>query len=319
MKIIFMWVDLLMSKKYVIVAPGFNEHVGGNIALHKLCHILNEQGHQAYLCPIADDYLIRFNSFFKDFLKAVERKLRFHRRFHGLKISPRFNTPLLDLGAFSLNNEDYVVLYPETVCGNPLGAKNVVRWLLHQPGFHTGFVGYSSKELIFKFNNAIRDFFIFGSKTSENFLKIIDYPVDLYNQENCALERSGVAYCIRKGKNKKLNRHPDDAVLIDDLSHAEIASLFKRVKTFISYDDYTAYSLFAVLCGCDSVVVPSEGVNEKSWYPNVEDRYGIAYGFERLEWSKSTAHLQVARTFEEITKLNKTVQFFTQECESYFE
>jgi hypothetical protein len=37
------------------------------------------------------------------------------------------------------------------------------------------------------------------------------------------------------------------------------------VETFISYDTYTAYSLFAVLCECESVVIPDEGVSEEAY------------------------------------------------------
>ena len=84
------------------------------------------------------------------------------------------------------------------------------------------------------------------------------------------------------------------------MSHPEIAGIFKRVKTFISYDTYTAYSRFAVLCGCESVVVPDEGVTKEQWRPNPADRYGVAYGFSDIEAASRTAHLMKEHTlFEE--------------------
>jgi hypothetical protein len=34
--------------------------------------------------------------------------------------------------------------FKEQVFGNPLNAKNIVRWMLHTPGFHTGKKYYGS-------------------------------------------------------------------------------------------------------------------------------------------------------------------------------
>jgi len=75
------------------------------------------------------------------------------------------------------------------------------------------------------------------------------------------------------------------------LSHKEISKIFKKVKTFISYDPYTAYSNFAALCGAESVVIPDDNVKIDQWYSDEENRYGLAYGFENINESLKTTHL----------------------------
>jgi hypothetical protein len=39
-------------KKFLISTHGFDMGIGGLKVLHKLCHLLNERGHDAYLIPL---------------------------------------------------------------------------------------------------------------------------------------------------------------------------------------------------------------------------------------------------------------------------
>ena len=74
-------------------------------------------------------------------------------------------------------------------------------------------------------------------------------------------------------------------------------SKFLTVANY-SYDDATFLSALAALCGCKSIVVPTQGVTESEWrggFPYFY--YGIAYGVENLQWAEDTAqylraHLQ---------------------------
>ena len=186
---------------------------------------------------------------------------------------------------------EFVVVYPEIVFGNPLNAQRVVRWFLHNPGFHTGRLNYGKNELYFKCRPAIEDFYSSGSVVSKNILKVFHCPFEDYNLNDVSLDRKGTAYCLKKGKHKPVQHDLNGSVLIDGKSNSEIASIFKRVKTFISYDTYTAYSRFAVLCGCESIVIPDQGVSKEQWHPNPADRYGLAYGFSDVEAASETAHL----------------------------
>lgn len=276
-------------QKFIIFSPSYNEKSGGIVVLHKLCHLLNELGHDAKLFPHREQFVIDKTNFFKIF--KVFFKFEIKSLFRGYKTNSSLNTPVITRKQLPIIDDETVVVYSELVLGNPLNAKNVVRWLLHQPGFHTGQVMYNPGELLFKFNSAIDDFEYPGSRTSVCELKVIHYPLEHYNLKHIPDKKEGIAYCIRKGKNKPIVHDLSNSTLVDDLSHKDVANVFKKSKTFISYDTYTAYSIFAVLCGCESVVIPDENVTEEEWYPKETDRYGIAYGFDNITKSKLTAHL----------------------------
>jgi hypothetical protein len=302
-------------KKFIVLSPAYNERNGGAIVLHKLCSILNELGRECYLYP---HYRIGENHkkyIFKSILKDLKvLLLPWKTRY---KTNPAFNTPVYK-NKFNSSSNDWVIIYPEIISGNPLGAKNVVRWLLHQPGFHTGDIKYGKNELYFKFNKAINDFSFPGSTTSINYLKVVHYPLEHYNTRSLPKNKTGTAYCLRKGIHKPIQHDIRNSILIDGKSHKEVASILKRVKTFISYDTYTAYSIFAVLCGCDSIVIPDEDVDEEEWYPDPADRSGLSYGFSKLDESRKTAHLVKQHVIDEEKKSVKNVMSFIEEVETFF-
>jgi hypothetical protein len=303
-------------KKFLIFSPSYNELSGGIIVLHKLCHLINQSGREAYITPYFHTVELNRLTKLRTLVRFVKNRAR--PAALGFRTNPHFEAPLLtnleDVDDFN----NWIVIYPEVVFGNPLNATNIVRWLLHNPGFHTGRIYYGQNELYFKFNGAIKTFCFPGSTMSKNELKVVHYPLEYYNADGVATERQGTAYTLRKGVNKKIQHDLLDSILIDGKSHAEVANIFKKVKTFISYDVYTAYSIFAVLCGCDSVVIPDEGVDEKSWYPNPEDKFGLAYGFENIANSRLTRHLVFERVSSEEAKSLARVQAFVDEVEDFF-
>ena len=265
-----------MKRKFLIMAPSYDDNIGGHVVLHKLCHLLNECSVKAYLLPYIDNDSVRSDrkiiSIYASFKKYI-------KRFMPYTTNPEFSTPVLQRIPEDISDPSWVVIYPEVTSGNPIGGKNVVRWFLHQPGFHTGEVAYGSGELHVKYSSAIYDFSFPGCTLSDDYLKVIHYPVNFYNRKGTLYKRSGTAYCLRKGKGKLLVHDVSDSILIDGKSHAEVANIFKHAEVFISYDSLTAYSRFAALCGCTSIVVPDEGVSIDDWYPDKSDRFGISYGF----------------------------------------
>lgn len=63
--------------------------------------------------------------------------------------NPLFNTPLLKDVEQLKDLDSWAVVYPEIVAKNPMKAKNVIRWFLHYPGFHTGKINYAKRRVIF--------------------------------------------------------------------------------------------------------------------------------------------------------------------------
>ena len=279
-----------MTKKFLIFSKPYDDKSGGIIALHKLASILNDLGHEAYLLRLFKDQIITRGNIIEPLYRVAKSIIE---SWLPYKLNPHFNTQVLKNPPKEFGS-DWIVIYPEIILDNPLQAENVVRWMLYKPAFHSKhkFFHLRENEYHIDFNDFSRDYVFPNIFKSNLKLNVVHFPHDHYNM-NGALpdkERSGTAYCVRKGKMKIIVHDLNDSSLIDDEPHIVVASLFKRVKTFISYDPHTAYSSFAVLCGAESVVIPDENISEEQWYPE-NMRYGVAYGFKDLPWARKTTHL----------------------------
>ncbi len=303
-------------KKFLILTQSYSENDGGYIVLHKLCDQINRAGGNAYLFPYVDNFEFGIGNWVKPLFKFAKERVR---RILPFKVNAKFLTPVLNSISEIRNWNDWIVVYPEVVFGNPLKAKHIVRWFLHHPGHITGAIYYGQNELYFRYHSGIRPYESPFSRLSPSELRIVHYPLDLYNESGVSPNRMGTAYCVRKGAGKAIVHDLADSILIDGKSHKEIAEIFKKAKQFISYDVYTAYSGFAVLCGCESVVIPDENVTEEQWMPSPPDRYGVSYGFENLERSKSTRNLFMKRIQCEQERNLSNASSFINEVSLYFE
>ena len=303
-------------KTYVIFSPPYDEIRGGSIVLHKLCHLINQQGRQAYIFPLFENFEINQLNYKKLIPLLLRRTIRW--KFKPYRTNPKFRTPIVRSIAQLGNWEDIVVVYPEVTFGNPLNAKHVVRWLLHNPGHLKGKFFYGADELHYKISSQIKDFYFPGSTLSNLELRITHYPIELYAPPTQNIRRSGTAYCLRKGRHKPIQHDIKNSILIDGKKHKEVAEIFKHVQTFISYDTYTAYSRLAAFAGCDSVVIPDKEVTIDEWQPKPEERIGIAYGFENLAHAQNTKFL-VAEKFDRLEKeAAGVVKKFIEESEIFF-
>ena len=209
-----------------------------------------------------------------------------------------------------------MVLYPEIVDGNPLQAKNVIRWFLHKPGFHTGSINYGMNELYFFYQHAFNDAWI--NPDADNLLRVGWMRSDVYQKHNYG-ERYGSCYAIRKGKGRKIVHDLSDSICIDNLAHEEIASLFNSKKFFYSYDPYTMFTTYAAVCGCIPIVVPPEGLSKEEWKP-MNRRFGVAYGSEEgeIKWAIETRDKLLASIEERSKNEDTLVSKFVSKCESFF-
>lgn len=312
-------------KKPVFIINGltFSEKSGGKIALHALCHYLNKNGYEAYVYFKRDfkaaykNLIETFHFFFKPgsekylsikwFLAGIKQSLKFVKYFTLDSLqTPSYNGTI---------ENHHIVVYPEIIDGNPLNAKHVVRWFLHKPGFHTGNIKFGENELYFFYQKAFNNTDL--NPDGNNLLRVAVIRTDIFKQVNFGA-RKGTCYAVRKGKGKPFQHETKNSILIDNMSLKKIAKVFNQCEIFYSYDTKTAFSRYAVLCGCKSVVIPDEGVSPKEWQPEEQLRYGVAYGLNNMDYAEKTKHL----VFEFIDNLerenNRMTMEFAQKCIEFF-
>jgi len=285
-----------MNYKYILYAPAYDESSGGGIALHRLCHLINECGGEAYLYPFVPSFELHLHNATQ--VGAYAKAIYESTNLANYRIHDTFRTPVLPPKEHFIPGNDCIVIYPEITFGNPLRAKNVVRWLLHNPGHHTGVIYFGPGEIYYRYaDHFLGDFAYPGSEMADLILRVQYSPLELYKEQanEPKRERRGTAYCMRKGKGRAMAHDVVDSILVDGKSHKEVSAIFKSVKQFISYDPQTHYSYLAAIAGCESVVVPAEGTTKEQWKPTLEDRYGLAYGFDDLEFARATRHLALER------------------------
>lgn len=302
--------------KFLIMSESYDENIGGYVVLSKLCDELNKLGYIAKLVPARNFHSISTDYFFLPLFKLFKERCR---RLKKYKTNPNFLTPVANKKDLLSLDESWVVVYPETISGNPLNAKNVVRWFLHHPGFHNQKCFYGFNELYFKFHSGIKVPQSLVCSTSTHELRIVHYPLELYNLNGVASERKGSAFTIRKGKGKPIVHNLKESICIDGKSHKEIASIFKRVENFYSYDPYTHYTTLAALCGCNAVVIPDHNIKIDDWIPDRNNRAGIAYGIESIDQANNEREILFKRVSSELENNRNNTIIFINEVNRFFQ
>ncbi len=279
------------ERPYLIYAYPFDDTSGGIIALHALCERLVAMGCKAAIWPSDKP-----GSLIKSALRAprstVGYLLREARRRLGRQ--PRFpfrlgDTDLQEASRADLQNG--IMIYPEVVAGNPAGAKHVVRWFLHKPGYHNGVITYGNNEQYFYYQDAFNDPEL--NREQDNRLTIT-WMNPVYRQTNFG-PRSGRCYLLRKGASRAVDLDRAQALVVDDMSHEERAHVFNTCEYLISYDLYSMHSVFAALCGCVPIIVPEEGLPRSHWFPQEADRLGLAYGWDDEQFARSSRQALLER------------------------
>ncbi len=273
------------SLKFLIVSPSFNENIGGVIALHLLCHKINQMGYESYIYDI-NRPVKNYNSLWKKIkYKFRLRKYLKKRSNQEFSINSDWNTPELCIFNDGISN-DYIVIYPEIIQNNPLSAEKFVRWFLYFQRYenYTDEVGAKTLNIFYSEHFRKRSPNI---SSAEELLHLTWYH-PAYFKENVTIEREGICYQVRKHDSNEEVNLPKDAIKIDGLDHDEIAQIFRKSKYFYSYDLYSLYSTYASISGCVSIVIPKKNLSEDEWRPDIKHRHGISYGVSRIEWAAMT-------------------------------
>lgn len=276
---------LMLKKKFLIVTPSYNENIGGVIALHLLCHRINSLGRNAYLWDI--NRPIKASNTPLQLIRLWWRNKKYQKRRlqNGFYTNPDWQTPEID-NIKNINHDDWVIIYPEIIQDNPLKALNIVRWFLYLPRYSSyNNIGAKTYLNISYSESCKRDL---NDLILHDEILCVTYIHKAYIPNKATVKKEGIAYQIRKHDSLQTIEMPEGSINIDKLNHFQIAEIFNKVEYFYSYDLYSFYSIYASLCGCKSIVIPKEGLSEADWRPREEDRFGIAYGTDKLDWALST-------------------------------
>lgn len=279
---------MVVRPNYAIYAPSYNGNSGGIIFLHRLAETLQEIGES--VCFIPWRHGIR------------NRALNMIRR-RKFVLAPGVDIPVAAIGDL---NEDTIVVYPEIVSGNPLGAKNVARWIMYKPGLLNGPTEFDKDEIFFASSDFSDDVSITGGAQ-----RLVLYLVNPVYRDFGQKKRSGTCYMLRKGHDRPLVHDLNGSRQVDSLSHQELVQVFNECEVFICYDDATMYSQYAAICGCLSIVIPWHYENREDWIrARPIARYGVAYGFDDIDHALQTRH-QVHDYLQEMEQegIQTVVQF----------
>lgn len=277
--------------KFLIVSS--RQGYGGPIVLHALCKYLNELGYKAeifytdvwkYEKQKRISFWRKWVSYIlRDSLNLFRAKVSKERNAgldgyidESVKGCPRKFLPFID--------DETVVIYPELMYGNPLGAKKVVRWFLYHNRYSDE--AYDENDFFICYREVFNDWRL---NPEGIMLRTPYFDIDKYKRYNYG-KRSGKCYVIRKGEGRKDIPKKLDGIVIDNLLEKEKVKIFNESEYCISYDTQTAYSGIAALCGCISVIIPEEGKSKADYRTESEKDLGVAWGFDEKEilWAKET-------------------------------
>lgn len=291
-------------KKIIIVNT--HEIYGGTIALSVLCKLLREMGVDAktfylHYFPVKDENLYyywkswlawsikyHYDKFIYRFIKRT--KFADNKKYETFKYTPVRGVKEKLTPFFSRKNT--VILYPESIFGNPLQATNVVRWLLFHYQFkHLKPFSYQDNDLFISYRDIFNDIELNPQQYN---VKINYFDKEMYKQYNFK-ERNGNCYIIRKGyKRTDLPKSFDGPVIDYGMTESEIVDIFNNCKYCYSYDTQTFYTTIAAICGCIPIIVMEQGKSKLDYRgKNYKKSYGKAYGdsAEQIEWAIKTREL----------------------------
>lgn len=197
--------------------------------LHRLCHWLNEQGHDAAL--------------------------------NTNVLHPTWNTK-----HDNTVTPETIVVYPEIVHGNPLRAKRVVRYVLNHPGLLGGDKTYAKDEAAVYYAEYFRTSCEAAATTVLGRLYVGVVEPELFHAEGRKGQYD--ACYIGKGW-RIAQRHPEwmqIARLITaqrPLTREKLGDVLRQTKTLYSYDHMSAINHEARLCGARVMIVQKHGTVKK--------------------------------------------------------
>ncbi|MEQ9859860.1 glycosyltransferase [Pectobacterium cacticida] len=253
-----------MGKKfkypYVITAPSYIESSLGVQVVHRLCHLINAHGGEAYIIsPVTN---------------------------------PEWNTPQLTSEKFSEYKESgkiFIAVYPEIVSGNPLQAPICVRYMLNREGVLNGnSINAGEEDLFFFYRQEFAE-----NEANVNLLTISTYDLSVFC-DDVKEKDLDILYLNRVPRSSiDFSTLPENIMVLSmeqPLSLHELARVLKRGRVLYSYESSGTCAL-AGLCGCPVVARVALGYEKYAITENTSKDVGNA----DFAWNDSPYELERVR------------------------
>jgi hypothetical protein len=274
----------------------FNITRGGIVVLYYLCNLINELNHLNFYSKIYIPYKVEKPNYFKNIYYCDD---------------------------IAEINNDTLVIYPEDIETNPLFCKHVVRWRLSD-NLVASF-GWKNTDLIYTWEK-----YYDNNKNDTEKKLSVPYLNPIFKNKN-KKERIKTCFLIKKGGYLHKNIsffHPADSIFINNYEDIEkVVDIFNECKYFYCYDPNCMYTIYAVLCGCITILYPTKDKTKDEYFKisfynknNKIYNYGIAYGNseEEIKFATDTladGELMYKEFFE---SYKDTVYDFLKDLEIYF-
>lgn len=249
-----------MSRPYVVGTPPYEPLSGGCRVIHKLVHELNVRGQTA-------------------FAGGTATNPEWDTPYFG--VNKKYNIPY-DIWKSS---EDAIAVYPEITFGNPFETRTVVRYLLNNAGKLSGPKHFDSSDILFAFSHMFNEFNLPEERIM--FMPVIDTAI--FNDPG--YERNSIVFYVGKGWRQGNESFVQDSVRtlgsplpIYEISketardQAHLASILQRAEVFYTYDNITAMTEIARLCGARTVIIPNGEYTKEQYSQHELGWYGLGWG-----------------------------------------
>lgn len=275
---------------FYIYAPPWRDSSAGIRVLHYLCHSLNTIGCQAWLV-----------------LTNPKSK--------GQLVNPNLNTPVLSKLQSRIHVKSGispVVVYSETILGNPLNATRVMRWVLNFPGALGGYLHFPTKDFLVAYSRKIQD--CVPNCTNVLFLPAVDLnelPIGIPKENGLALVYAG-KYRSYIGAPPMLPDNPIELFrdgeaklsrkeFLNELGRAEKIYLFENSSVATEAVLLNTIAIFVQNKFLGSIIAESELGNG-----------GVSIGFgenelERARWTLPEARIKYEEAQENFWKQLKSI------------
>ena len=219
-----------MTLPFIVVAPPYTASSNGIRVLHKLCGTLNRLGRSSAIAILNEP-------------EPMRQEIVVGGAEH---VSKEYDTPLLgDLSRETIDSA--YVIYPETLIGNPLQAKRVIRYFGNKEGLCNGQpIGMDSTEFVLCHSRILR---------KEYHYVLFDAWVHpAFNSEGTKpySERTLDVSYIGKGYLYGPVGWISDTLWIErgwPRTKEQLALVLRNTRRFITWDSWSSINVEAVLCG----------------------------------------------------------------------